>query len=77
MIFHPRVGQCVRVHYAKRLAASMAYHGEEGVVCVIPAGPGPRDVGVEIDSVIVVVPRGNLMAESAPAAGTEAPEMMR
>ena len=75
MIFHPRVGQAVRVHYAKAVAAMMPHHGKTGVVRVVSRGPGPRNVGIEIDGKLAVIPRGNLMAESAPAAGTGAPEV--
>ena len=67
MIFHPRIGQHVRLHYAKRAAMVMPYHGRTGVVRVVSSGPGPRNVGVEIDGRLVVVPRGNLMAKSTPA----------
>jgi len=62
MIFHPRMGQRVRVHYAKRRAAVMPYQGKVGVVRVVSRGPGPRNTGVEIDGQLVVVPRGNLVA---------------
>ena len=62
MIFHPRVGQNVRVHYAKHVAAMMPYHGAAGVVRVASRGPGPRNTGVELDGRLVVVPRGNLVA---------------
>ena len=62
MIFHPRVGQRVRVHYAKAFATSMPHHGKSGVVRIVAKGPGPRNVGVEIDGHLVVVPRGNLVA---------------
>ena len=61
MIFHPRPGQHVRIHYAKRSAPVMVHHGAVGVVRVVSRGPGPRNVGVEIDGRIVVVPRGNLI----------------
>ena len=74
MIFHPRIGQRVRVHYAKRAAAVMPHHGKRGVVRVAAAGPGPRNVGVEIDGRVVVIPRGNLVAESAPASSAGAQE---
>jgi len=74
MIFHPRTGQRVRVHYAKRAAAVMPHHGRIGVVRIVTNGPGPRNVGVEIDGRIVVIPRGNLMAESAPASSAGAQE---
>jgi len=62
MIFHPRPGQHVRIHYAKRYAALMPHHGKTGVVHVVARGPGARNVGVEIDGESVVVPRGNIVA---------------
>ena len=62
MIFHPYVGQRVRIHYAKRSAPVMPYHGKTGVVRLVGHGPGPRNVGVETDGRTVVVPRGNLVA---------------
>jgi len=62
MIFHPRPGQRVRIHYAKRYAAVMPHHGKTGVVRMVARGPGARNVGVEIDGDAVVVPRGNLVA---------------
>jgi len=74
VIFHPRIGQRVRVHYAKRAAAVMPHHGKRGIVRIVTAGPGPRNVGVEIDGRVVVVPRGNLVAESAPASSAGAQE---
>jgi len=39
----------------------MPYHGKIGVVRVVSRGPGPRNVGVEIDGQVIVVPRGNLV----------------
>ena len=62
MIFHPRAGQRVRIHYARRSASVMPHHGWIGVVRIVSRGPGPRNVGVEIDGAVVVVPRGNLVA---------------
>jgi len=62
MIFHPREGQRVRIHYAKRAAPDMPHHGRVGVVRTVSSGPGPRNVGVKIGGRIVVVPRGNLVA---------------
>jgi hypothetical protein len=61
MIFHPRIGQRVGVHYARRAAAVMPYHGMHGLVRVVSRGRGPRNVGVEIDGRLVVIPRGNLV----------------
>ena len=62
MIFHPRPGQRVRIHYAKRSASIMPHHGKVGVVRIVSHGPGPRNVGVEIVGRTLVVPRGNLVA---------------
>jgi len=62
MIFHPRPGQRVRVHYAKRSASVMPHHGAAGVVRIVSRGPGPRNVGVEVNGRVVVIPRGNLVA---------------
>ncbi len=67
MIMHPRPGQTVRVHYAtkprkgatKLLSEIMPYHGRLGVVRIVGKGPGPRNIGVEIDGKIIVIPRGN------------------
>ena len=69
MIFHPRPGQHVRVHYAKRVASTMPHHGAVGIVRVVAHGPGPRNVGVEIDGKLVVIPRGNLVATEKPQPG--------
>ena len=62
MIFHPRIGQRVRVHYGRSAAARMPWHGRVGVVRLVGHGPGPRNVGVEIAGRVIVVPRGNLVA---------------
>ncbi len=62
MIFQPRVGQSVRIHYARQWARLMPYHGLTGVVRIVARGPGPRNVGVQIGGQMVVVPRGNLIA---------------
>jgi len=66
VIFHPRIGQHVRMHYAKRSAAVMPHHGKTGVVRVVSPGPGPRNAGVEIDGRLAVIPRGNLVATERP-----------
>ncbi|MCG3174644.1 MAG: hypothetical protein GMKNLPBB_02904 [Myxococcota bacterium] len=73
MIMHPRTGQAARVHYAKQPAEHMPLHGRTGVVRIVTRGRGPRNVGVEIDGQMVVIPRGNLVAmpEKTSAAGTE------
>jgi len=61
MIFHPKPGQRVRIHYARRWWP-MPYQGRTGVVRILARGRGPRNVGVEIEGRIIVVPRGNLVA---------------
>jgi len=40
----------------------MPLHGKTGVVRVVASGRGPRNVGVEIDGRVFVIPRGNLVA---------------
>jgi len=65
VIFHPRLGQRVRIHYAKGTAPVMPYHDRVGVVHSIAYGPGPRNAGVVIDGELVFIPRGNLIAEDA------------
>lgn len=62
MIWRPKVGQRVRLHYGKRYCDMMPLHGRVGVVRVAGAGPGPINAGVKIDGRIVTVPRGNLYA---------------
>lgn len=64
MIRHPKPGQAVRVHYAKRYAHTMPLHGRVGVVRVVSKGPGPRNHGIEIDGKQYGVPAGNLMPHS-------------
>ena len=61
MIFHPRTGQRVCIHYARRSASIMPNHGRVGVVQIVSKGPGPRNVCVDIGAMSVVVPRGNLV----------------
>jgi hypothetical protein len=78
MIFHPRVGQRVRLHYRRQASAVMPWHGRVGVVRFVTRGSGPRNVGVEVDGRLVVAARGNLVAvgggelgpKSTPAIGT-------
>lgn len=59
MMGHPRLGQSVRVHYARRWGA-MPLQDRVGVVRVVASGRGPRNHGVEIDGRIYAVPCGNL-----------------
>jgi hypothetical protein len=58
LISHPRLGQRVQVWYAAR-HLPLPHHGAVGVVEI--AGKGrPRNHGVRIGGVLVVVPAGNL-----------------
>ena len=64
MIWHPHPGQVVRIHYAKRYAASMPLHGKRGFIETVGTGPGPISVRLRLASgETVIVPRGNLVAE--------------
>lgn len=69
MIVHPRMGQRVRIHYRKSIAALMPLHGRTGRVVVRSKGPGPRNHGIELDGSggMVSVPCGNLMREEGDA----------
>lgn len=60
MMANPRVGQLVRVHYRKRFAAAMPWHGAVGVVEIVSRGPGPRNHGVRINGRLTAIPCGNL-----------------
>jgi hypothetical protein len=62
VIMHPRLGQHVRLHYSAGWRRVVRVHGAEGIVRIVPRGPGPRNVGVEIEGNIIAVPRGNLVA---------------
>lgn len=62
MVSNPKPGQRVRVRYAKKRAHLFHLHDTLGVVRIVGTGR-PRNHGVEIAGVIVVVPAGNLVAE--------------
>lgn len=61
MLSHPKPGQRVRLRYARKYAHLFPFHGKVGVVEIVGRGK-PRNHGVELDGVIVVVPAGNLVA---------------
>lgn len=64
MIRQPKLGQRVVLHYAERKRCVCPHHGKAGTVVIVARGPGPRNVGVELDEGgVTVVPRGNLRAE--------------
>jgi len=66
MIFHPKPGQRVRLHYRRDLPEPWAramypHQGKCGQVLVAGRGPGPRNALVLLeDGTAVTVPRGNL-----------------
>lgn len=60
MLSNPRIGQRVRVHYAKHYCDMMPLHGKVGIVRVRATGR-PRNHGIEIDGHLFTVPAGNLM----------------
>lgn len=73
MIWHPKPGQWVRIHYKKSVAVKNPYHGRSGIVRQVGGRRGPCNVGVDLFPVAtlregnepatyIVVPRGNLMA---------------
>jgi len=65
MIFHPKVGQRVRLHYRAAVRAITPFHGRTGTVRRVGGGPGPINAEILLDpasaDVRVVVPRGNLV----------------
>jgi hypothetical protein len=60
MISNPHIGMKVRIHYRKDLAPLMPWHGMVGLVVMRARGRGPRNHGVDVGGVLVVVPAGNL-----------------
>ena len=71
MLANPKPGRRVVLHYARRYAASMPFHGRAGVV--VAAGTGrPRNHLIRLDGgTLVVVPCGNLNpAGHSPGAGS-------
>ena len=67
MIVNPRIGQTVRIHYNAKAAPYMPYHGKIGTVEIVSKGK-PRNHGIRIDGVLVVIPCGNLQKHQPPTA---------
>jgi len=61
MIWHPKPGQLVQLHYAAS-GQVFPYQDRIGVAVRVGRGPGPRNAEVLLveDGRCVVVPRGNL-----------------
>jgi len=68
MIWHPKVGQRVRIHYGQAaLRCKAKYHDCRGIVTRVAGGKGPLNVEVLLldrgrRQTCVCVPRGNLVA---------------
>ena len=70
MIWNPKLGQPVQLHYAEAKRAAccdenkVTYHGRVGIVVCVGRGRGPRNVEVLFPNGggRTVAPRGNLMA---------------
>jgi ribosomal protein L21E len=59
MIFGPKIGEKVLVHYRKSVAPFMPYHGRIGVIIRVANGR-PKNIGVQIGDERIVFPCGNL-----------------
>lgn len=69
MIWHPKKGQSVKVHYRKSLQSAMPCQGIRGEVVEVAPGPGPINVLIKVELwagtgqyFYEVIPRGNLVA---------------
>ncbi len=60
MISAPKPGQLVQVHYNKKAAPFMPYHGKIGPVRIVSKARVARNHGVELDGKVIAIPRGNL-----------------
>jgi hypothetical protein len=67
MIFHPKIGQQVVCNYKNK---AMPCQGMKGVVVCVGIGPGPINVGIEVETwpesghfFRECIPRGNLNIE--------------
>jgi hypothetical protein len=63
VIYGPRLGETVRIHYNAKVAKRVRHHGGIGPIVAIGRGPGPMNIAVKIGDEGVVVPRGNLVRE--------------
>lgn len=70
MMLNPRLGQPVRVRYARHYARHMPLHDRVGSVVIVSRGR-PRNHGVRIDGVVYAIPCGNLCRQ--PKANSQEP----
>ena len=66
MIWKPKAGMIVKIHYRKSAQQSMWLHGCEGFVLDCAKGPGPVNALVEVNTFdqmteLHSIPRGNLI----------------
>jgi len=73
MIWRPKPGQRVRLHYRPDVRPFCIFHGRAGTVQRAGCGPGPINAEVLLDPPTtghrVVVPRGNLIRISGKRTG--------
>jgi hypothetical protein len=60
MIKWPKFGMRAVVHYRKTAQSQMPYQGKKAFIHIVANGKGPKNILVIIDSVNVIIPRGNL-----------------
>lgn len=70
MIYGPKIGESVRLHYKASVAKVASFrspigfgtcHGAVGRIEIIGRGPGPMNLGVRVGAHLIVVPRGNVV----------------
>lgn len=62
MIWQPRNGQRVELHYRKDMRVICPYHLARGVIVAAANGKGPRNAAVKLDNGrMICVPRGNMV----------------
>ena len=72
MLTCPRIGQPVRLHYARRLvdAGAAPHHGKIGAVVIRKTKGKPRNHLIRLaDGLLLIVPCGNLVAATESESG--------